>query len=230
MRRTALAALGAVLVSMTFLIGAPAAMATTTCPPDPAAGSTISDSIVVNSGTCTLTSVTVQGGVTVNPGATLITKDSTIAGNVSVSTGAVKLEGGSVGGSVVLTNAPSFRICNIPIAVDLVIQNRTTAPTTSLPPCTEAGGVPVSGSVFIRDNALGVSGGGFTAGYVVITGNSAPVSYRNGTVNGDVQIAGNSTLVTFTGNTVRGNLICRGNTPPANTTGTTAAGVNTCPA
>lgn len=221
-----------ILLSIAMLVGAlllgvSPAHAATACPPDPAPGTTINDSVQVTSGTCTLSGVTVTGSVSVSPGAVLITKDAVIAGNVTATGANVKIEGGSVGGFVVLTDTPRFRLCNLTIAGDFVIQNRLTSPTGSaLPLCTESGPVVNQGNVVLRDNALPVNGGGTVRGNLVISGNSATISFRGGRVGGGAQITNNTGAVNVTNSTVAGVLFCSGNTQPPNLTGTTAGAIS----
>jgi len=220
------------LISIAMLVGAlsfgvASAHATTVCPPDPAPGTTINDSVQVTSGTCNLSGVTVTGSVSVSPGAVLITKDAVIRGDVTATGANVKIEGGSVGGFVVLTDPSRFRLCNLTISGGLVIQNRVTSPTGStLPVCTESGPVVNQGNVVLRDNALPVSGGGAVKGNLVISGNSATISFGGGRVGGGAQITNNTGAVNVTNSTVAGVLFCSGNTQPPNLNGTTAGAVS----
>jgi hypothetical protein len=209
---------------------ASAAHATVTCPPNPTPRTTVNDSVQVLPGaTCTLDGVTVTGSVSVARGGVLITKDATIRGDVNVAGGNVKLEGGSVGGSVVLDDATRFRICNMAINGDLVIENRVTpAQGDVLPVCTESGEVPVSGNVVLQNNALPVNGGGPVQGNLVISRNTAAVNFAHGEVGGAAYITNNTALVRVTNTDVGGVLTCANNTPHPDLTGTTALAVN-CP-
>lgn len=221
-----------ILLSIAMIVGvlslgvSPAA-AVVACPPDPVPGSTINDSVQVTSGTCTLSGVTVTGSVSVSPGAVLITRDAVIAGNVTATGANVKIEGGRIGGFVVLSDSSRFRLCRLSIGGALVIENRTTSPTGSaLPLCTQNGPVVNEGNVVIRNNSLPVSGGGTVGGNLVISGNSATISFGNGRVNGGAQITNNSGAVIVANSTVAGMLFCSGNTQPPDLTGTTAGAIN----
>ena len=206
------------------------AQATVTCPPNPTPGTTVNDSVQVLPGaTCTLDGVTVTGSVSVARGGVLITKDAVIRGDVNVAGGNVKLEGGSVGGFVVLDDASRFRICNMTISGDLVIENRVTPPQGDvLPVCTESGEVPISGNVVLQNNTLPVNGGGPVGGNLVISGNSAAVNFAHGEVGGGAFITNNTALVRVLNTEVGGVLTCSNNTPHPDLTGTTALAIN-CP-
>lgn len=212
------------------VVSAAPAQAAVTCPPNPAPGTTINDSIQVPPGaTCTLNGVTVAGSVSVARTGILLTKDAVIQGDVNVVGGNAKLEGGSVGGFVVLDDATRFRICNMTINGDLVIENRVTpASGDVLPACTESGQVLIKGNVVLQNNTLPVNGGGPVQGNLVISGNSAPINFGNGQVGGSGTIANNTALVRVLNTNFGGVLRCSNNTPHPDLTGTTALAIN-CP-
>ena len=211
-------------------VAAAPAQAAVTCPPNPAPGTTITDSIEVPPGTtCTLTGVTVVGSVAVARTGVLITKDAVVQGDVNVVGGNAKLEGGSVGGFVVLNDAPRFRICNLKVNGDLVIENRVTPPSGDvLPACTEPDETLIKGNVVLQNNALPVSGGGPVQGNLVISGNTAPINFGHGQIRDNGTIANNTALVRVLNTNFGGVLSCSNNTPRPDLTGTTALAIN-CP-
>ena len=74
--------LSMVLATMGVLAPTPASAATTTCPPNPPADSTVNGDLVVTPGqSCTLTHVTVTGNVRVGQGGTLRVFDNSNGGS-----------------------------------------------------------------------------------------------------------------------------------------------------
>jgi hypothetical protein len=183
----------------------PARAAETTCPPNPAAGSTVDGNLVVPSGaTCTLAGVTVTGNLRVQTNAEVVlqaalTQVSTIEGNVHVGTGGSLLAANStIDGNIDADQCFTVSIETVTVDGNVHIQN-----------CTGGGSVAyiesqIDGNFACNNNPDGcVADGGNVKGNVQIKDNGV-ADVRDNSIGGNLQCQGNTTIVA-SGNTVGGN-------------------------
>lgn len=204
-----------VLVGLTALasagvagtVGATAAWATVTCPPE------ISDT-------------TVNDTVVVPPGATCVILNSTVTGNVVVGAGAsITLVGATVNGNFVSDGAHDIRMGNC-----LEFGCNASRPTVILGNVSiqRTTGVPSFPTKNVICDAT------FAGGNVVLRDNSAPFAIGSdpdcnfgggNQIVGSLVLTNNSAPITLTGNQIGGYLHCVGSSaPPVNGGGNTAGG------
>lgn len=191
---------------MAGTVGATAAWATVTCPPD-------------------INNTTVNDTVVVPPGATCVIFNSTVTGNVVVGAGAsITLVGATVDGNFTSNGAHDIRMGNCrefgcAVSRPTLIRGNVSIQGTT--------GVPF----FPTKNVICDTT--FAGGNVVLQNNSArfaigsdpQCSFGAGDrISGSLVLVNNTAPITLTGNQIGGYLQCSGNAPPpVNGGGNTAA-------
>lgn len=216
--------LSVILTSLLMLGGlamlvAPAASATVTCPPN-IIGTTVNDNVNVASGYCLIYNATINGNVTVQPGASLDIEGSTINGSISatspsgifigcVNNGSACTRQSQLNGSVSITGLTgnSSYICETVINGPLSVTNNVSGSVI------EIGRRRVDTPQF-GGNQCAFQGTNTIAGAVTVTGNAGRVDFWNNVVYAGGTFSNNSGGGSVAHNTFYGDLTITKNCPP----------------